>query len=112
MTLDISKFEGYMAKIGRRCLITGKVQGVFYRQATKEQALMRGLTGWVKNLHDGNVEALIFGEEEQVLTMLEWLAVGPPRAVVFGLEVSEIESETESESEDEVEHYQTFEIIS
>lgn len=95
-----------MAKIGRHCLITGKVQGVFYRQATKEQALLRGLTGWVKNLSDGRVEALLFGTEEQVLSMLEWLAVGPPRAIVFELEVTETELEPE-----EMEAYSSFEII-
>jgi acylphosphatase len=82
-----------MAKVGRHCLITGKVQGVFYRQATKEQALLRGLTGWVKNLPDGSVEAKIFGDEAQVATMLEWLAVGPPRAVVSDLKVSDIATE-------------------
>lgn len=90
-----------MIKIGRHCLITGKVQGVFYRQETKEQALLRGLTGWVRNLPSGNVEAKIFGNEDQVLTMLEWLAVGPPRAVVSELKVSEIE----------IEPYNSFEIL-
>ena len=83
-----------MVKVGRHCLITGKVQGVFYRQATKEQALLRGLTGWVKNLPDGRVETKLFGDEAQVLTMLEWLSVGPPRAVVSELKVSHIETET------------------
>jgi acylphosphatase len=93
MTLEISILGGSMAKIGRYCLITGKVQGVFYRQATKEQALLRGLTGCVKNLPDGSVEAKLFGDEAQVLTMLEWMAVGPPRAVVSELKVSDIETE-------------------
>lgn len=76
-----------MTKIGRRCFVAGVVQGVFYRQNTKEQADERHLTGWVKNLNDGRVEALIFGEEEQVLNMLEWLAIGPERAVVTSLEI-------------------------
>lgn len=90
-----------MATIGRHCLITGKVQGVFYRQATKEQALLRGLTGWVKNLPDGTVEAKLFGDEAQVLTMLEWLATGPPRAVVSDLKISNIAIET----------YTSFEVV-
>ncbi len=90
-----------MAKISRHCLITGKVQGVFYRQATKEQALLRGLTGWVKNLPDNSVEAVIVGDEEQVATMLEWLAVGPPRAAVNNLNVSNIE----------IQPYNSFEIL-
>ena len=90
-----------MNKIGRYCLITGKVQGVFYRQATKEQALLRGLTGWVKNLPDGGVEAKIFGDEAQVATMLEWLTVGPPRAEVSEFKVFDIE----------IEPYSSFEIL-
>lgn len=98
MTLGISKLGGGMAKIGRHCLITGKVQGVFYRQATKEQALLRGLTGWVKNLSDGSVEAILFGDEDQVLTMLEWLAVGSPRAIVYELKVTEIDPEINPET--------------
>lgn len=90
-----------MTKIGRHCYVSGVVQNVFYRQNTKEQATARGLTGWVKNLSDGRVEVLLFGEEEQILTMLEWLAIGPPKAVVTNLEVREAE----------VEPFTTFEII-
>ncbi|HSX19921.1 MAG TPA: acylphosphatase [Gammaproteobacteria bacterium] len=82
-----------MTKIGRRCFVAGVVQGVFYRHGTKEQADSLGLTGWVKNLDDGRVEALLFGEEDQVVTMLEWLAVGPDRAVVTSLEVFEADLE-------------------
>ncbi len=72
-----------------------------------EQALLRGLTGWVKNLPDGSVEVVLFGEEEQVLTMLEWLSVGPPRALIYELEVTELEPEINSETEP----YSSFEII-
>lgn len=90
-----------MTKIGRRCYISGVVQGVFYRQNTKEQAMLRGLTGWVKNLDDGRVEVLVFGEEEPILSMLEWLAIGPNRAVVTSLEVFEADLEA----------HPTFEII-
>lgn len=82
-----------MTKIGRHCYVTGKVQHVFYRQNTKQQALLRNLTGWVKNLPDGRVETVIFGEEDQVLNMLEWLATGPARAVVTNLEVNDISVE-------------------
>lgn len=82
-----------MTKIGRHCFVSGVVQGVFYRQNTKEQATLRGLTGWVKNLDDGRVEVLLYGEEENIINMLEWLAVGPKRAVVTSLEVFEVELE-------------------
>lgn len=90
-----------MTKIGRRCYVSGVVQGVFYRQNTKQQATNRNLTGWVKNLPDGRVEVLLFGEEEQILTMLEWMAIGPARAVVTSLEVFDTD----------IEEYANFEII-
>ncbi len=90
-----------MTKIGRRCYVSGVVQGVFYRQNTKEQAEKRNLTGWVKNLPDGRVEALLFGDEDKVLNMLEWLAVGPDRAVVTHLDVFVADNEP----------YSSFEII-
>lgn len=76
-----------MTKIGRHCFVSGVVQGVFYRQNTKEQADKRHLTGWVKNLNDGRVEVLLFGAEDQINSMLEWLAQGPARAQVTNLEV-------------------------
>lgn len=82
-----------MTKIGRHCFVSGVVQGVFYRQNAKEQATARGLTGWIKNLDDGRVEVLLFGEEDDIINMLEWLAVGPTRAVVTSLEVFEVELE-------------------
>lgn len=93
-----------MTKIGRHCFISGIVQGVFYRQKTKEQAALRQITGWVKNLPDGRVETLLIGEEEAVLTMLEWLATGPARAVVTSLEVFEA-------GDVNVEEYKNFKII-
>ena len=83
-----------MTKVGRHCYISGKVQGVFYRQNTKQQALLRNLTGWVKNLPDGRVESAIFGEESQVLDMLEWLTIGPRRASVTDVAVTEIPLES------------------
>lgn len=90
-----------MTKIGRHCFVSGIVQGVFYRHHTKEQATKRNLTGWVKNLDDGRVEVLMFGEEENVLNMLEWLAIGPPKALVTSLEVHETKLES----------YSTFEVL-
>jgi acylphosphatase len=88
-----------MTKIGRHCYVSGIVQGVFYRQSTKQQAQARELTGWVKNLPDGRVEVLLFGEEEQVITMLEWMSAGPDRAVVTSLEIFEAEVEAHTNFE-------------
>ncbi len=66
----------------QRFLISGRVQGVFYRQSTLQKAQALELTGWVKNLADGRVEAVACGREENLLRMLEWLKVGPPAANV------------------------------
>lgn len=62
--------------------ISGKVQGVYFRESTKEQALKLGVSGWVRNLPDGRVEALFRGEAGQVQRMLEWCWQGPPASRV------------------------------
>lgn len=66
--------------------VRGKVQGVGYRHATVRRAHMLGVTGWVQNLEDGTVEALVQGTPDQVDHMLEWLRRGPPAATVTDLE--------------------------
>jgi acylphosphatase len=65
-----------------KLLITGKVQGVFYRQSMRSEACALGLFGWVQNLQNGSVEAEIFGDEDKIQTLLEWCKQGPERAVV------------------------------
>ncbi|MEN5166055.1 acylphosphatase [Achromobacter kerstersii] len=62
--------------------ISGTVQGVGYRHGTVRRAHMLGVTGWVQNLLDGTVEALVQGTPDQVDHMLEWLRRGPPGASV------------------------------
>ncbi len=62
--------------------VTGKVQGVGYRLATVRRAHMLGIGGWVRNVEDGSVEALIQGVPDQIDLMLQWLRVGPPAALV------------------------------
>ena len=62
--------------------VTGRVQGVFYRQSTVEMAQGLGLRGWVRNLPDGSVEALFEGEREVVERATAWCRQGPPRATV------------------------------
>ncbi len=63
-------------------LISGRVQGVFYRANTRDEARRLGLTGWVRNLPDGRVEALVEGEEERIKRLIDWCHHGPPGAVV------------------------------
>jgi acylphosphatase len=67
--------------------IYGRVQGVFFRANTRKQARKRGLGGWVKNLDDGSVEAIIEGPEDDVREVVDWAREGPPRANVEDLEV-------------------------
>jgi acylphosphatase len=68
--------------------VSGRVQGVFFRQRTKDKAESLNVTGWVRNLDDGRVEAVFEGEKEEVEKMVEFCKHGPPRAVVTGVEVA------------------------
>lgn len=65
-----------------KVLVYGLVQGVFFRQSTKEEAEKLKLKGWVKNREDGGVEAIFEGEREKIEKMLEWMKKGPPLARV------------------------------
>jgi acylphosphatase len=62
--------------------ISGQVQGVFFRDSTRQKAEELGLAGWVKNLPDGQVEALFEGPSESVREMVSWCEEGPQRASV------------------------------
>jgi len=66
--------------------VEGRVQGVFFRDSTRRKARELGLTGWVKNLPDGRVEALFNGPEKVCEEALGYVAQGPPNAVVTHVE--------------------------
>lgn len=70
--------------------VTGKVQGVFYRQSAKEKALSLEVTGHVRNCPDGSVEIIVSGTKEQLDELLKWCRQGPPRARVSHVEATEI----------------------
>ena len=70
--------------------VTGKVQGVFFRQSAREKALELGITGQVKNLRDGNVHITATGTKEQLAALTDWCKKGPPRAEVTGVEIIEL----------------------
>ena len=68
--------------VHRRVIIRGRVQGVGYRAFTEITALERGIEGWVRNRHDGSVEALFSGAEAEVAAMIAACRRGPPGARV------------------------------
>jgi acylphosphatase len=73
-----------MSKV--RLIIKGRVQGVSYRYYTREEAQSLGLSGWVRNLDNGCVEAEIVGPRETVERLIQWCRKGPPHARVDGVE--------------------------
>jgi acylphosphatase len=73
------------AQICMRCLVGGRVQGVFFRASTRHQAQTLGLSGHARNLSDGRVEVLVCGDPKQVAKLQSWLRQGPPMAEVSGL---------------------------
>ena len=69
-----------------RFIVTGRVQGVYFRQSTADQARQLGLNGWVRNLPDGRVEGLVSGPGPVLETLKAWLRHGPTMARVDGLQ--------------------------
>ena len=74
------------AKARVHVLIEGRVQGVFFRAFTRDEARARGLTGWVRNLPDGRVEALFEGDQRLLEEMLAWCRQGPRYSYVDHVE--------------------------
>ena len=70
-----------------RIIVTGKVQGVFFRQALKVMAKKNNVFGWVKNLKNGCVEAVLEGDEEKINRLVEWSHGGPANARVEDVEI-------------------------
>lgn len=68
-------------------LVSGKVQGVYYRGSTAAEAKRLGIAGWARNLPDGRVEVVACGDAEAVAKLGDWLWRGPPLAVVDGVKV-------------------------
>jgi acylphosphatase len=73
--------------IARRLLIQGRVQGVFFRESLRQEAERLGVTGWVRNRADGDVEALIQGAPKAVETLAAWAHRGPPAARVDQVDI-------------------------
>lgn len=82
-------------------IVDGLVQGVCFREYSRREAFTLGLTGWVRNLPSGSVEAMLHGPTDKIDRMVEWLKQGSPRSRVDQLHIREVASE---------EHFTTFDI--
>jgi len=76
-----------VAKVRAHVFVSGRVQGVFFRYETRQLARRVGVTGWIRNLPDGRVEAVFEGEKDAVEQMIEFCRRGPPAARVDKVEV-------------------------
>lgn len=74
-------------KVRAHVVISGRVQGVFYRTSAKKMADKVGVKGWIRNLPDGKVEAVFEGDEDAVKQMISWCWIGPPGAKVMNIDV-------------------------
>jgi len=77
-----------MKRVRAHVIIDGRVQGVCFRLDTRREAVERGITGWVKNLPDGSVEAVLEGEDGDVKSMLKWCEAGPSLARVMNVSLT------------------------
>jgi len=85
-----------------RLLVSGNVQGVFFRQALKVVAKKNNASGWVRNLKDRRVEAVFEGDSKSINSVIEWTCVGPANSRVDNVDVSSEEFKNE---------FSTFEVL-
>ena len=89
--------------INVRAIISGRVQGVFYRAETQKAAGRHNVKGWVRNLPGGDVEAVFEGKREDVENMVDWCRKGPPASAVTSVK---------TEKNNTLEHFTDFQITS
>ena len=89
------------ALIARRFIVSGRVQGVYFRASTRQQAVQLNIRGYARNLSDGTVEVLAIGHAEAVAALEKWLWEGPPSARVNAVEGAD-------HDDDDLEHYTAF----
>jgi acylphosphatase len=78
--------------------VTGRVQGVFFRAWTRQQAIELGVNGWVRNCSDGSVEAHLEGDEAAIKALVQRMHAGPPAAEVEGVQVGDAEAPESQDS--------------
>ena len=82
--------------VRKRLLVSGRVQGVFFRDSCRREAGRLGVSGSATNLDDGRVEVIAEGDESAVSALIEWCREGPPHAEVRGVEVEDLEGDESS----------------
>ena len=80
-----------MATVRRRAIVSGRVQGVWFRESCRREAAHLRVAGWVRNRGDGRVEVVGEGDPAAVHALLDWCRTGPPRAEVTDVEVQDEE---------------------
>lgn len=90
-TLDfaIELGDTHIGVMRKRVVVSGRVQGVWFRDSCREEAQRRGVAGWARNNPDGSVEAVFEGADADVAAMVEWMGHGPRRADVTTVNVTE-----------------------
>ncbi len=78
-----------------KLFVTGRVQGVFFRQSLKAKSIQNNIFGWVKNLPDGRVECVLEGTENNIQTLIEWTQIGPANSIVENVEICNEKFENE-----------------
>lgn len=81
-----------MTIVSAKVQISGRVQGVWFRQTTKEKAAELGVSGWCRNCHDSSVEAFFQGEKKSVQSIIDWCHQGPKMARVDQVDVEWLEA--------------------
>ena len=78
-----------MNLVARHIIVSGRVQGVFFRKNTKQKAAELNVDGWVKNTYDEKVEIFAQGNEENLNKFIDWCKQGPPKSTVENIQVTE-----------------------
>jgi acylphosphatase len=81
---------GAPSRVRVRAVVSGRVQGVWYRESCRREAERLGVAGWIRNNRDGTVELEAEGARASVEELLAWVRVGPPRAVVSAVRVDDL----------------------
>lgn len=96
----MSESPGASSIVACRALVSGRVQGVYFRASARERARTAGIRGHARNLPDGRVEVLAVGDAMAVQLFIEWLWEGPGAAKVSGVKVEELRLEPHELPED------------